>query len=150
MRLKTVAFVAGFIFLSIGFIMWIVLIAGGHSGLPLVQMAFLLSGAGFLVYDRVKVAQLERLMGEGICYDARIVNLTRGPAEPVKIIRIGSFRDSYVDCRYINETGNEYCVRSRWFLWDSSDWQGLNAKVYVDRENPEKYAVHIVSKEDIS
>jgi len=62
------------------------------------------------------------------------------------IVRVGPISDTYVVCRYIDEHGEEYQAKSRMFLWDSPEHYELKAYVYVDRDNPEKYAVEVTKR----
>ena len=135
------------------FVGWVFLIVGTVGALILHYLALTLLAIGIvlLAYDTLKRVQLKNLKANGIHYNAEIVYMVKTAskrAAPMRgaIVRIGFMTDTYVKCRYTNEYGVEFDVTSRMFLWDSPEHYELKAYVYVDRDNPEKYAVEVTKR----
>jgi len=87
-----------------------------------------------------------RLKDDGLRYDAEIINISS--SNNVNYVRIGGYSASgRVECAYVNQQGERCLVRSRMLLvrgGDSADT--LAAVVYVDRDDPKRYAVEVFRK----
>jgi len=135
---------AGAVFLGFAFVAVIIAVVAPDS--PLWLLVALIMGAAsgiFSLYDIRRTQRLRRLKESGIPHDAKIINLVSQRRPAPAFVRVGPFSSTYVECRFLDEYGRERYAKSHLFLWDSPVYSGLSAKVYVDREDPGKYAVEI-------
>jgi len=74
-------------------------------------------------------------------YEAEITSLN-----PVQGVNVNMHTPVVTaDCIYINDLQQRCKVRSRMFLWKGFSPEGLKADVYVDYNDPRKYAVEITA-----
>ena len=138
-------------FLGIVLFLFISVIGGSSEGGFIALLVTSLQGVVWgiigLVFSFISGAndkKLRILKQLGKCFDAEIINLV-----PVTGINVGLHTPTvYAECIYINEQQQRCKVRSAMFLWENFKHDGLQAKVYVDWNNPHHYAVEITQKEN--
>ncbi|MCL2416208.1 MAG: hypothetical protein FWD01_05265 [Defluviitaleaceae bacterium] len=109
-------------------------------------IVFLSISIGFAIPGFIAKRRLKELSEDGISYEAEIIRLI-----PSLHTRVGSYATVYVECVYINKQNQRCMVKSGKFLWHSNAISaGLKATVYVDRDNPRKYAVKMEMTKDIN
>jgi hypothetical protein len=88
---------------------------------------------------------LETYRSTGRKYDAEIINLSH-----VIGINMGWYTPTVcAECVYVNEAGQRCKVKSSMFMWENFKHDKLQAEVYTDWDNPQKYAVAITQREDV-
>lgn len=128
---KFVLYIFGLPFLVLGIIFksWALLING---------LVWIIIGVGLIIkffYDRRK---LETLKKEGICYNGSVVKII-----PKPWIRIGSYVVARVECLYKAEREDRLVKSGYHLLLPFDRKEDLYAKVYLDKNNSEKYIVKI-------
>lgn len=116
---------------------------------------FLLSGLVMLMHNAKFANHLKRLKGTGVVYPAIILSTHQG----IMGFKISGFRCFYVICSFCDKDGLTRYAASRLlcarkdasFLWPSLSKDGntqisLTASVYVNRGDPNDYAVFVVRK----
>ena len=86
--------------------------------------------------------KLRELKQSGRQFEAGIINLS-----PVSGVNISFYATVYAECIYLNEKQQRCKVKSAMFLWNSLKNEGLQAHVYVDWNDPRRYAVEITRRE---
>ncbi|MCL1844084.1 MAG: hypothetical protein FWF79_09745 [Defluviitaleaceae bacterium] len=86
---------------------------------------------------------LQILKQEGKSYDAEIVRLNIAWG-----INVGATPAVSAECIYTNDNGQRCKVKSPLFVWLSMNPDGLKATVYTDYNDPQKYAVEIIRREE--
>lgn len=90
------------------------------------------------------VRRLAQLKQDGRHFPAEIIRLNHAVGINVSL----HAPTVYAECIYIN-TENQRCkVKSTLFLWENFSHKKLQANVYVDWNDPRRYAVEITRKED--
>ena len=147
MLLKSSVKIAGTFGMCVGLVCAAVYVFGNNLiALLVAALALVTFGGIALIADGLRLAKLARLKRTGICRDAVIFNLVKSDRPAPAIVRIGHLSDAYIVCSYHDEQGREHTVRSHRFIWDSTDFTDLCAKVYVDKDNTEKHAIEVFAK----
>jgi hypothetical protein len=102
-----------------------------------------ISGVIFSVIGFRPAAKLKALKHEGKRFDAEISSLNF-----VSGINMGHHATVYAECIYTNENGQRCKVKTPMFLWKSIHPEDLRAEVYVDYNDPRRYAVEISRTEE--
>ena len=115
-------------------------------------MIFAISSQGLvwgiigLIFIRIVSAntrKLKELKQSGRQYEAEIINL-----QPIMGINANLYGLTvYAECIYLNEKQQRCKVKSTMFMWESYKHEGLQAHVYVDWNDPRRYAVEIAKLE---
>jgi hypothetical protein len=86
--------------------------------------------------------KLRTLKQIGRRFEAEIIDLN-----PVIGINAGIYLPTvYAECIYVNDEGRRCKVKSAMFLWESFLHDKLEAAVYVDYNDPRRYAVEITRR----
>jgi len=114
-------------------------ISGLSVMLPGVVLLFV--AAGFRSYVNKKQNELEALKREGDSFKAEILGLHRYPG-----VHLGYQTAVYVECSFTNRDGTINYVKSQ-PLVHGKDYcaKGYTAWVYVNRFNPQEYAVEVLN-----
>lgn len=114
-------------------------------------VAILVAGVVFLYIDARRKRLLERLLYEGVAYDAHITHMNAPAARmggfirfnSAAFVRVGPYTDTRAECTFRDEYGSERTVHSHRFMYNHFSKSFLTARVYVDRTDPAVYAVEI-------
>ena len=164
-ELKNIWSLCAKIFLPLGFGLFaLYIILGSILGFGGGILAVALNGGVWAVIGGVcwVIAQngryrSERLKREGLCYDAEVIRLV-----PNMMIRINASYAMHAECGYINAEGKTCLVRSGLFTMPSmgifangpiraeANKDGLESKVYVNKNDPRDYFVEIRENDKIA
>ena len=104
-------------------------------------VVWLIIGLVFYLIGYSRRRKLNFLKQEGRRFEAEVTNLY-----PVVGINIGTTPTVYAECVYTNDNGQRCKVKTPMFLWKSFHPEDLNAEVYVDWNDPHRYAVQLSRK----
>mgnify|MGYP000893588101 CR=1 FL=1 len=131
----------GIPFSLLGVVLFFVL--DGNLAFLINGVLWLIIGSGLKIKGAFEQRNLEHLKREGLSYDGTVVSVI-----PAHWIRIGSYVTARVECACKTEKG-ERLVKTGYHLLSPLDRiENLYAKIYFDRDNPEKYAVELFRRDN--
>jgi hypothetical protein len=104
-----------------------------------VGLLMLIIGLALLGVCRAQRLRVARLMREGTCYDAEIVDAY------YSFLRVNARPAMILECRYTDDAGATHLVKSapQWRLAMIREPRDYRARVWVDPYNPRRYHVEV-------
>jgi len=147
------ALLIGLFLFLLGIFLFVIIgvVAGSYESafivLPVVSLQGIVWGIIGLVFafiSNANVKKLRELKQSGKRFDAEIVNLL-----PVIGVNASLHAPTvYAECIYMNSQQQSCKVKSTMFLWENLKHEKLEATVYVDWNEPRRYAVEITQRKD--
>jgi len=118
--------------------MLVLAVVGGQG------LVWLIVGLIITRINRRAAKKLYDLKDTGDQYEAEEITLIHSNA-----VRINHSPTVFAECIYINKSGQRCRVKSRLFMWNrwGQGHDSLRAMIYVDRQDPSRYAVEMMYQE---
>lgn len=101
-------------------------------------------GMGLLIKNIYNKRKLETLKRDGFSYEASVVKIF-----PAHMVKIGSYLTARVECLYKTEKGDSVVISGYHLLSPLDRIEDLQAKIYIDRNDSNKYAVELFRNDTI-